>query len=269
MTPTASDHTVLPLIAVPSPAVEPSPRWVRVKFGGAIIADSKRVLLLRQYGSGRLPTYCFPAGDVRTDLLEPAAAAPQGAISLWNIRVADQFAGQAAWTYLASRTELAALQGYIGFDWSKMEAWFEEEEEVFAHARDPYHRVDVLASSRHVRIVIGGVTVAETRRPFLLFETSLPTRYYIPRSDVRMDLLTPSSLTSVCPYKGIAAYWSVQVGDAVAENVAENIVWSYPQPILENPKIKDLMCFYNERVDLYVDDELQSRPHTPWSAPVG
>ena len=119
----------------------------------------------------------------------------------------------------------------------------------------------LLASTRHVKVMIAGETVAETHRPFLLFETGLPTRYYIPRRDVRMDLLEPTDQTSRCPYKGIATYWTARVGDKTLKNA----VWSYPNPIPENPKIKDLLCFFNERVDLYVDSELQERPLTPWT----
>jgi uncharacterized protein (DUF427 family) len=242
--------------------VEPSPRWVRVKFGGEFIADSKRALLFRQYGPGQLPTYYFPRDDVRMDALGPAAHDDRaGETMRWTVRVGDRVAENAAWTHLDPASGPTALKGHITFEWNKMDAWYEEEEEVFVHARDPYKRVDVLASSRLVRVVIAGETVAETRRPFLLFETSLPTRYYIPREDVRMDLLDPSNLRTHCPYKGIASYWSVRIGD----HVAKNDVWSYPEPIRECPKIKDLLCFFNERVDLYVDGELQARPQTPWS----
>jgi uncharacterized protein (DUF427 family) len=242
--------------------VEVSPRWVRVKFGGEIIADSKQVLLLRQYGPDRLPTYYFPPADVRRIALRPSFNENQrGEMTYWNVKVGDRIAEKGAWTYLEPPAELAALKGYISFKWDAMEAWFEEEEEVFVHARDPYKRVDVMPSSRHVRVVIAGETVAETRRPSLLFETSLPTRYYLPREDVRMDLLEPTDLTTRCPYKGIASYWSVKIGN----HVSKNVVWSYPDPIPENPKIKNLMCFFNERVDLYVDGQLQPRPQTPWS----
>lgn len=242
--------------------VEPSPRWVRVKFGGEIVADSKHVLLLRQYSPGRLPTYYFPQTDVRMDVLQPAARDQRlGEAMYWIVKVGDRVAENAAWTPLDPPPDLAALKGHITFEWNKMDAWYEEEEEVFVHARDPHKRVDVLASSRHVRVVIAGETVAETHRPYLLYETSLPTRYYIAREDVRMDVLEPSSLTTRCPYKGIASYWSVKIGD----HVAKNVVWSYPEPIAECPKIKGLLCFFNERVDLFVDDELQTRPATFWS----
>ncbi len=138
---------------------------------------------------------------------------------------------------------------------------YEEEEEVFVHARDPYKRVDAIASSRHVEVSVGGVTVADSRRPILLFETMLPTRYYLPREDVRMDVLQSSDTKTRCPYKGIASYWSARVGD----RLVLDIVWSYPDPIKENPKIKELMCFFNERVDLTVDGELRPRPRTKWS----
>jgi uncharacterized protein (DUF427 family) len=190
------------------PLVEPSPRWVRVKFGGEIIADSQRVLFLQQYGPDRLPTYYFPTADVRMDVLEPTAHEQlSGESKYWNVKVGNQVAKRAAWTLLDPPPHLSALKGYITFRWSAMEAWYEEEEEVFVHARDPYKRVDVLASSRHIRIAVAGETVAETHRPYLLFETSLPTRYYIPQEDVRMNLLEPTLLKTRCPYKGVASYW--------------------------------------------------------------
>ncbi len=267
MTPTpiehgADDRSFKP----PSPFVEPSLRRVRVKFGGAIVADSKRPLLLSRYGPGHLPgflpTYYFPRDDVRMDALEAGAPEDQeGIVAYQTIRIGDHVAANAAWIVLDPPAELALLHNHVSFDWDRMEAWYEEEEEVFVHARDPHGRVDVLASARHVRVVIDGETIAETRRPHLLFETGLPTRYYIPREDVRMDLLTPATHTSRCPYKGVAQYWSATVGD----RTLDNIVWSYPDPIPENPKIKDLLCFFNERVDLVVDGELQPRPLTPWS----
>lgn len=244
------------------PFVEPTPRWVRVRFGGAIIADSRRALLLVQYGPGRLPTYYFPQADVRMDLLERSEPDPQdGDTARWTVRVGDRIAERVASMPLAPPPALATLNGHLTFAWNAMDAWYEEEEEVFVHARDPHKRVDVLRSSRHVRVAIAGETVAETHCPTLLFETSLPTRYYLPPEDVRTDLLEPSDTTSRCPYKGIARYWSARIGDERARDIA----WSYPEPIAECPKIRGLLCFFNERVDLYVDDEFQPRPQTPWS----
>ena len=118
-----------------------------------------------------------------------------------------------------------------------------------------------MASSWHVKVMLAGTTVAETDRATLLFETSLPARYYLPPEDVRMDVLERSAATTRCPYKGIAWYWSARAG----ETLARNVVWSYQDPIPECPKIKGLLCFFNERVDLYVDGDLQERPITPWS----
>ena len=142
-----------------------------------------------------------------------------------------------------------------------MDSWYEEDDEIFVHARDPYTRVDVLNSSRAVRVEVDGKVVAETKRPRLLFETGLPTRYYIPKQDVRMDLLERSESTTRCPYKGVASYWSLRLGN----KHYQDLVWSYEAPIPECPKIENLLCFYNEKVDLYIDGERQDRPHTHWS----
>ena len=135
-----------------------------------------------------------------------------------------------------------------------MDAWFEEDEQVFTHPRDPYTRVDILASSRHVRIEVDGVTIAESSKPTLLFETGLPVRYYLPQTHVRMDLLTPTETVTHCPYKGEAGYWSLRVGDDIRADVA----WSYRTPLLESQKIAGLVSFYTEKVDLYVDGVRQA-----------
>jgi uncharacterized protein (DUF427 family) len=252
---------VKPIVHDPSSAgaiLELSERWVRVKLGGETIADSKHPLLLIEYGPGKLPTYFFPESAVRVDLL--AEPVERRGRRYWTVRAGGKEALSAAWAYLTPPQGLAALAGHITFKWGALH-WFEEEEQVFVHARDPHKRVDVMPSSRHVRVEVGGVTVAETQRPTLLFETGLPIRYYLPAEDVRMEYLRPTARTSRCPYKGIAAYWTVEAGDVVLEDA----VWSYPDPIPENPKIKGLLCFFNEMVDLYVDGELQARPVTPWS----
>ena len=247
---------------VSTPAVEPTARWVRVRFGGQVIADSQRALLLRQYGPHQMPTYYFQQADVRMDALLPSTdAAPDSEVSWHPVRVGDRVAADAAWIVLRPPALLKALTGYVSFAWGKMDGWFEEEEEILVHARDTRTRVDVVPSSRHVRVVVEGVVVADTRRPHLLFETDLPTRYYIPREDVRMDLLEPTGLKTRCPYKGLASYWNVNVGP----RIVPNIVWSYPDPIDECPRIRGLLSFFNERVDLYVDGELETRPVTAWS----
>ncbi len=231
-----------------------------MKFGCEIIADSKRALLLIQYPPDGLPTYYFPAADVHLKSTEQLSVDAVGR-ARWDVRVGDKVAESAAWTYLVPPTALAALEGYVSFDWGRMDAWYEEGEEVFVHARDPYSRVDVVRSSRHVRVVVAGKTIAETTRPFLLFETRLPTRYYIPPEDIDFALLQPSHLKTRCPYKGTASYWTATVDSQIVKNV----VWSYPDPIPECAKIRGLLSFFDERVDLYVDGELQERPQTAWA----
>ncbi|TJY44112.1 DUF427 domain-containing protein [Cohnella pontilimi] len=238
---------------------EPSPRWVRVKFGGETIADSKRVLLAFETGS--LPVYYFPKEDVRMDLLVPSdyqyACSHKGIASYWSIRVKDRVSENAAWSYLTPNPAAKEIEGYISFYWSRTDAWFEEETEVFVHARDPYTRVDAIPSSRHIQVVAGGETIADSKRPVIVFETGLVTRYYLPIEDVRPGVLIPSEKTTRCPYKGIATYWDVKVGDKVYKDA----VWSYQKPVGAVEEIAGLVCFYSEEMDaLYVDGQKWSLP---------
>ncbi len=253
--------------------VEPCPRRVRVSLASVVIADSRRVLYL--FETGHRPVYYFPRADVRLDLLVPTdhrSHCPfKGEASYWSVAVGDagdqtvarrQMVENAVWAYPEPLASCPDISGYLSFYWDKMDAWFEEDDEVFVHPRDPYARVDVMRSSRHIQVVMGGDVIADSHRPSLLFETGLPTRYYLPRADVRMDLLTPSATTSRCPYKGLARYWSMTVDGTVVD-----IAWSYPAPIPECPKIEALVCFFDERVDeLIVDGVTQPRPATKWSA---
>lgn len=259
---TAVNRPTAPTVYIPDrhSEWEPSPRWVRVVFGNVTVADSRRVMLLRV--RGRLPVYYFPAQDVRADLLTASkhSTATLGTAAFSHVTVNGRTAENAAWSYTKLAKGAPNLKGYVAFVWSKLDVWFEEDEEVYVHARDPYHRIDVCHSSRHIRVAVRGKTVADTRRPCLLFETSLPTRYYIPKADVRMELLAPTDLHTHCAYKGVASYYSVKLGN----KTFDNFVWYYPAPIPECPKIENLLCFFNEKVDLYVDGELQSRPVTSW-----
>lgn len=238
--------------------LKPSRRHVRVKFGGEIIADSKRVMLMRE--SQYELHYYFPEEDVRMDLLIPTEhtthSGYKGDTAHWTVKAGDQTAENAAWTYPDVKEGRPDLSGYITFEWDAMDAWYEEDEEVFLHPRDPYHRVDTIKSSRHIRVEIDGVTVAETTRPYLLFETNIRTRYYIPQEDVRMDLLTPTDTVTICPYKGFSSYWSAHINGATHEDIA----WGYPDPFSEIPKIKGTVSFYNEKVNIYVDGELEEKP---------
>ena len=186
----------------------------------------------------------------------------KGTASYWTIRVGDRMSENAVWGYPESYDEVAAIQDFVAFYWDRVDHWYEEDEEIFVHPRDPYKRVDAVASSRHVQVVLGGEIVADTRRACFLFETRLPTRYYIPQEDVRMELLVPSEKTSACPYKGRARYWSAKIGG----RDYPDIVWFYPEPIAECPKIKGLLSFFNEQVDAILVDGIEvPRPLTPWS----
>ena len=243
--------------------LEDSPRRVRVMLGGETIADSERVKLLHE--TGHLPVYYFPVEDVRMELLhesEHTTSCPfKGEASYWSARVGGKVAENAAWSYPEPVASAPPLAGYLAFYWNKMDHWYEEDEEVFVHPRDPYHRVDILDSSRHVKLRVNGELVAETERPKILFETGLPPRYYIPPEDVREDVLLMSEKTTRCPYKGIASYYSVGVGG----DRVEDLIWYYPKPIPEAAKIKDLLCFFNEKVEVEVNGEEQERPVTQWS----
>lgn len=241
--------------------VEDGAKWVRVYLGGVPVADSRRVKLV--WEAPYFPTYWFPAEDVRMDLLVPTGGTKRspsrGTAALHTVEVGDREAVEAArvWT----ETKLEGLDGYVSFVWEAMDHWFEEDEEVFVHARDPYTRIDVLQSSRHVQVRVGGVKVADSRKPRLLFETGLPVRYYLPKTDVRLDLLEPSATRTNCPYKGEARYWSLRTPDGLVEDVA----WEYPSPLLESIGIAGYVAFWDEKVDVVVDGEPQERPKTPWA----
>lgn len=240
-----------------------SPKWVRVFLGGEVIADSRSALLLR--GQGRIAVYYFPAADVRVEKLEAAPPGsevagqgegpwpepPQGA-KIFTVRAGRAVAENAAWQVQEPPEGQAELKGHIAFVWQEMDAWYEEEEQVRVHPHDPYHLIDVRPSSRHVRVVVAGQLVAETRRPVLLFETGLPVRYYIPKMDVRMDLLTPSDKTTHCAYKGTAPHYSLTLDDKTVDHIA----WHYPFPNPEYAPIQNLVAFYQERIkEFYVDGE--------------
>jgi uncharacterized protein (DUF427 family) len=243
--------------------LEYSPRRVRAVFGGETVADSRRVKLLHE--KGHLPVYYFPAEDVRRDLLERTDHAThcpfKGDAAYWSVRVGGRVAENAVWGYPETLESAPPLSGLLAFYWGEMDHWYEEDEEIFVHPRDPYHRVDVLKSSRRVKVLVNGAVVAETKRPKVLFETGLPPRYYIPPEDVRKEVLVPSQKETRCPYKGVASYHSVEVGG----RRFENLVWHYQDPIPAVEGVKDRLCFFNEKVDLEVDGEEQAKPRTGWS----
>jgi len=195
--------------------------------------------------------------------LEPigktAHSPSRGEAQIFDVRVEGATAESAAKRYPDSPLE--QLRDLVRFDWNAMDEWLEEDEPVYVHPRDPYTRVDILASSRHVRVAVDGVTVGDSVRPRILFETGLPPRYYLPLSDIRAELLIPSDTQTHCPYKGTAGYWSVDTG----HGMHRDLVWIYRTPLPESQKIAGLACFYNEKVDIYLDGELQERPRTKFS----
>jgi uncharacterized protein (DUF427 family) len=232
--------------------VEPSPRRVRVLFGGETVADSTRVQLLQP--PDQTAVYLFPRDDVRTDLLEPSAktaSAPGlGEATFWTVRAGGAVAEGAAYGYESPPESAAMVQGLVAFVWDAMDAWFEEDDEAFVHPRNPYTRIDVLRSSRHVVVRWGDTVVAESSRPRMLLETGLRIRWYLPREDVRTDLLEPSYTTTRCPYKGVAQYWTLRDG----EREERDVVWSYPEAMHDAEAVEGLLCFFDERLDLTADD---------------
>lgn len=229
--------------------VEPSPRRVRVLLGGQVVADSTGVVLLQP--PSQTAVYLFPREDVRADL-EPSgrsASAPGlGDATFWTVRAGDAVASDAAYSYDAPPQAASMVQGRVAFVWDAMDAWFEEDEEVFVHPRDPYHRIDVLRSSRQVVVRWGDTVVAESSRPRMLLETGLPVRWYLPREDVRTELLEPSYTTTPCPYKGVAQYWTLRDGGREERDV----VWTYPEPMHDAAAVEGLLCFFDERLDVAV-----------------
>lgn len=245
--------------------MEPIAKRVRCFVGGLAIADSCRVQMM--FESARLPVYYFPIDDVRTDLLVKTAqvvtSAAKGHATYYSITVDGRTVGNAAWRYLNPPSGCPEIASLVAFHWKLMDAWFEEDDEVFVHARDPYHRIDVVNSSREVRVVVRGQTVAVTRRARFLFETGLPVRYYIPREDVRIDPLQPSLTETACAYKGpTGRYWQA----TTAGGTICDIAWCYEAPAPEGAPIAGMIAFFNERVDaIHVDGQETPRTRTKWS----
>jgi uncharacterized protein (DUF427 family) len=193
--------------------LEPFRRRVRAVKDGRTLIDSERVLLVHR--PGRPPTYAFPAGDVHRLPSEADPDAP----------------------------------GYVDVPWDAAEAWFEEDEEVFGHPRNPYHRVDCLRSRRRLRVEAAGATLVDTDETVAVYETALEPRLYVDRRFVRGGVLEASTTRSYCPYKGTATYWSARIGDVVLADIA----WSYEDPLPESVALGQLLSFDEKRVEV-VDD---------------
>jgi uncharacterized protein (DUF427 family) len=246
--------------------IEPFPRRMRAIVDGVTVVDSVRGQLL--YEPGRLARAFFPRDDVRMDLLEPTDAGERTASEIlgeregWTLRVGGLVIERAAFGYVSPPPGAERLRGLVALYWRAVDEWYEENERAIAHVRDPYHRVDALPSSRRVRVSLDGVTIAESRRAMVIYETGLPNRWYFPREDV-LVALTPTDFTSRCAYKGQANYWSARVGDAEHANIA----WTYQEPRRDAALVRGLVAFFNERSDLDVDGVREVRPGGPWGRP--
>lgn len=237
-------------------------KWVRAFVGETAVVDTREPLLFWQEPIP-VPGYAFAKQDVRTDLLRPASEKPRdreffhlprGPVAqAFDLVLEGRVLPYAAWTL-----DDPGLQDHVIFTWDPtvIDRWLEEDELVIGHPRDPYTRVEAIASTRHITVHLNGALLADTRSPVLLFETDLPTRYYIPRHDVNPDALEPSENESVCPYKGVAAeYWT-----AIAPPEVQNVGWSYAEPFPAVANMKGMIAFYNELTDVTIDGEPQERP---------
>jgi uncharacterized protein (DUF427 family) len=261
---------------------EPTAKRIRAVLGGETVVDSTRALLVWE-PRRIVPSYAVPAEDVRGELAPagPAGNAPAEdvgvalpdvtALTVLDPRIpfsVHSTDGEIADLRAAGQQRPAAafrpadpdLGGMVILDFGAFDTWYEEDEVNVAHPRDPFHRIDVLPSSRQVRLELDGEVLADSSRPVLLFETMLPTRYYLPRVDVTADLI-PSDTTTWCAYKGQASYFSVRAGGRLVPDIA----WSYPGPRHDALQVRDLIAFFEERVDVVLDGERRPRPITPWS----
>jgi uncharacterized protein (DUF427 family) len=254
---------------------EPIAKRIRGVIGDEAVVDSTRTRLVWEPGRV-VPDYAVPSEDVSGEIgpsADGAAEVPADLPRLGDRPVLDPripFAvhttdGEAVTIRVAGGAREAAgfrlrdpdLEGYVMLEFGAFDAWYEEDERNVSHPRDPFHRIDIVHSSREVRVEVDGRVLAESSRPYLLFETHLPARFYLPAEDVRADLLAPSGTRTACAYKGEASYWAVPGGGDVA--------WTYRAPLREAAEVTDRIAFFNERVDVFVDGERLERPVTPWS----
>ncbi|KKA22165.1 hypothetical protein T310_3802 [Rasamsonia emersonii CBS 393.64] len=227
-------------------------RRVRVLFGGKFVVDAQKPKLVWEHPY--FPCYYFPKSAVSFDHLQNARLLEDSSKEklYYDLVVGDRTAEAAVILF-----QDGPFKDFVKVVFDKADAWFEEDERVYAHPKDPYK---IFPSSKHVRVEIDGVEVANTRKPKLLYETGLPIRYYIPMTDVRLDLLTPSDSVTTCPYKGDASYFDITLPSTGAKK--EGLVWWYKTPTLESAEIRGHVAFYDEKLDVWVDGVKQERPVT-------
>ena len=241
--------------------VEPVPRRVRAVLGGKVVLDTTRALYV--WEAPYYPQFYIPLADVAPGVLvdeDHPQKLKRGTARRHALKVGDVERAAAARVY--GEDAVAGLADHVRFEWDSLDAWYEEDEHIFVHPRSPYTRVDALRSTRHIRVSLEGVTLAESSSPVLLFETGLPTRYYINRTDVDFTRLEHSDTVSACPYKGRTSdYWSVRMGSEVHQDLA----WAYDFPTAALTPIAGLVAFYNEKVDIALDGLELARPSTHFS----
>jgi uncharacterized protein (DUF427 family) len=238
--------------------VEHAPRRVRSFLGGEVVFDTTRALYVWEWPY--YPQYYVPLVDVNADVLvaeDITQHSPRGLVDLYGLRVGHIQRPHAARVQRASSVQ--RLSGTVRFEWTALDAWFEEDERIFVHPRNPYVRVDALRSTRRVSVALDGVALGESSSTIMVFETGLPTRYYFNRTEINFDHLIPTETVTECPYKGTTSgYWSVRTGESVQPDLA----WSYDFPTRQLLPITGLIAFYNEKVDIFVDGNLLERPKT-------
>jgi uncharacterized protein (DUF427 family) len=260
---------------------EPTAKRIRATVGDTTVVDSTKAILLWE-PRRIVPSYAVPAEEVDAELVPGSAAgeavddAGAALADVTALRVLDPSVpfvrhtaeGEILDVRVADRNLAGAgfrfadpdLAGYVELDFTAFDAWYEEDEPNVAHPRDPFHRIDTVPSSRHVRLELDGTLLAESSRPTLLFETMLPPRFYLPPDDVTAELVLSEKRT-YCAYKGEASYWSVHTPRGTHEDLA----WTYRQPVHDGADVRGLVAFFNERVDVTLDGERLDRPVTPWS----
>jgi uncharacterized protein (DUF427 family) len=238
-----------PALAVSAGHLEPSPRRVRGTVAGRTIFDTNRALYVWEIA--HFPQYYIPVEDI-----DPLVLVDEDHTHKLHLGTAKRFGLNAggvtrpAALRVYTDDAVKGLAGMARFEWNSLDAWYEEDEQIFVHPRSPYSRVDAVRSTRHVRVELAGVVLAESFSPVLVFETGLPTRYYLNRSEVNFDNLRPTDTVTSCPYKGTTgAYWSVVIGEVVHEDLA----WSYTFPTTPVAPIAGMVAFYNEKVDITID----------------
>jgi uncharacterized protein (DUF427 family) len=235
--------------------IEPAPRRVRGLLAGQVVFDTQRAVYVWEWPN--YPQYYIPVDDVRPGFLVDENRVQQ--LKRGSARRHGLVAGTVSRPGSARLYTSEPLAGMIRFDWDALDAWFEEDEQIFVHPRNPYVRVDAIRSTRAVRIELEGEVLAESGSPVMVFETGLPTRYYFNRTEVHFSHLQASDTVTRCPYKGTTTgYWSVRIGDGLHTDLA----WSYDFPTAALLPIAGLVSFYNEKVDIWVDDIAIERPVT-------